>query len=476
MFRCICGREFKNLHSFTAHKGNCSNYLQSIGKDVSDKRMKAEQTKIQKYGSLENFSKEHSKKIKETFINRKDTTAYYLTQINKDDFIYDYIDCNKPRIVMREKYHIPSDYMMDQIVKAFNCKKSRKQSCKLSVETEIKNHPDNIHNWQKAHETRIKNYGSLKESYKQGHEKQIQTMLDRYGVECYFNSEDIKTHINKKNTKPNIDFANLLKRNNIKFTQEFVIHNKSYDFRIGNILVEVDPTITHNSTFSPYSPYIGVDKNYHKEKSNLAKENGFQCIHVFDWDDKNKIIKLLQPRPYIAARKCIIREVMNYETTDFLNNNHLQGFCNAKVNIGLFYNDELISLMTFGKPRYNKNYEWELIRYCSTYCIKGGEQKLFQYFLRHYSPKSIISYCDESKFTGKIYEYLGFIKDSLSISKHWYNIKTSKHVLDSSLQMKGFDILFNTNYGKGTNNEVLMKEYGFVEIYACGQRKWIWNT
>lgn len=28
--------------------------------------------------------------------------------------------------------------------------------------------------------------------------------------------------------------------------------------------------------------------------------------------------------------------------------------------------------MTFGKPRYNKNYEYELLRYCSNYSVIGG--------------------------------------------------------------------------------------------------------
>ena len=67
---------------------------------------------------------------------------------------------------------------------------------------------------------------------------------------------------------------------------------------------------------------------------------------------------------------------------------------------------------------------------------------------------------------------LGKPKETYS---HWYNIKTKKHVTDNLLRQRGFDQLFNTNYGKGTSNEDLMRDSGFVEIYDCGQNVWEWR-
>ena len=95
--------------------------------------------------------------------------------------------------------------------------------------------------------------------------------------------------------------------------------------------------------------------------------------------------------------------------------------------------------MTFGKPRYNKNYEYELIRYCSSKKVVGGAEKLFNYFIKTYNPKSIISYCDWSKFNGNVYSKLGFKYKSYSICKHWYNTKTKKHITDNLLRQRGFD-------------------------------------
>ena len=33
--------------------------------------------------------------------------------------------------------------------------------------------------------------------------------------------------------------------------------------------------------------------------------------------------------------------------------------------------EELVAVMTFGKPRFNKNYEYELIRYATKYKVIG---------------------------------------------------------------------------------------------------------
>lgn len=51
-------------------------------------------------------------------------------------------------------------------------------------------------------------------------------------------------------------------------------------------------------------------------------------------------------------------------------------------------------------------------------------------------------------------------------------MKSKKHITDNLLRQQGFDRLFGTSYGKGTSNEQLMLDAGFLEIYDCGQKKW----
>ena len=244
-------------------------------------------------------------------------------------------------------------------------------------------------------------------------------------------------------------------------------------------MIEINPTVTHNSTYSIYGESQVKDKEYHFNKSKVARDSGYRCIHVWDWDDLDKIVCLLEYREKVFARNCEVKEVSTKDSKEFINNYHLQGYARSNINIGLYYKDSLISIMTFGKPRYNKKFEYELIRYCSSHNVVGGAERLFKYFIRNYKPSSIISYCDYSKFNGTLYEKLGFSYNSVSIGKHWYNEKLKIHITDNLLRQRGFDQLLGKQfgcYGKGTSNEQLMLEHGFVEIYDAGQAVYSWKN
>lgn len=109
------------------------------------------------------------------------------------------------------------------------------------------------------------------------------------------------------------------------------------------------------------------------------------------------------------ASNLILRK--NFNDVDFLNENHYQGHIPSKVNYGLFDGDELIIDMTFGTPRFNKKYDWELLRLCTKKdCIVyGGASRLFKRFLEENSG-SIISYCNDTLFDGNVYNILGLTK------------------------------------------------------------------
>ena len=337
---------------------------------------------------------------------------------------------------------------------------------------------------EKSKITLMKNYGvtsPMKSDLIK--DKVKETNMKKYGVPFFVMTEEYKLSNGFTISKINQRFSELLSKNNIEHELEFNISCKSFDFHIlnTNILLEINPTYTHNSTnscwFNNYEkPPISSD--YHFNKSKLAKENGYHCIHIFDWDDIDKIINILKPKEAIPARKCEVKDVSKEDCKAFEMKNHLQGYCNHQdIRLGLYYNNELVQLMTFGKPRYNKNYEYELIRLCSSesYAIIGGSEKLFKYFIEKYSPSSIISYCDDAKFNGNVYSKLGFeMKSYGSPSKHWWN--GERHITDNLLRQQGFDRLFNASYGKGTSNEQLMLEHGFVEIYDCGQSTYVWRN
>ncbi len=81
---------------------------------------------------------------------------------------------------------------------------------------------------------------------------------------------------------------------------------------------------------------------------------------------------------------------------------HLQGKDNSSIRLGLFYNDVLVSVMTFGKLRRALGYrqskwgQFELMRFVSdyNYNVIGGASKLYSHFVKNYNPNTVISYAD----------------------------------------------------------------------------------
>lgn len=347
------------------------------------------------------------------------------------------------------------------------------------VRQKVKDHTDYAKAHEKRKQTYLLRYGVDNPAKAPEIKGKISTSLQRtfmtnHGCSCYWTSQECKGSYNSTHSKDNDEFNSLLSSNEIPFEREFRLVSKVFDFKVNKNLVEIDPYATHNSTWGIFEDGP-KPKYYHRDKSQLAEQHGYRCIHVWDWDDKDKIVRLLLPRKRVFARNCEVRDVDLNTTREYLNKYHLQGYAKDAIRIGLYYDNELVSIMTFGKPRYNKSCEYELIRYCSSYNVVGGAEKLFSHFLQEYAPNSIVSYCDKSKFTGSTYTKLGFQFISDSVGKHWYNPKTDMHVTDNLLRQRGFDQLFGTSYGKGTSNEELMLSAGFVEIFDAGQSTYIWN-
>lgn len=323
----------------------------------------------------------------------------------------------------------------------------------------------------------VENVGQAKEIQ----EKVTKTVMEKYGVAWSCMREEAR-RAGSNDSKPNLDFAKLLEDNNIDYQREFCIDRKGFDFKVGNILIEIDPTATHNTKWSPFTEdhVSRTHSGYHKEKSKIAQNAGYRCIHIWDWDNKLGIISLLKARETVFARKCEIKEVSKEETAQFVNENHIQGYAESKINIGLYYKDELVSIMTFGKPRYNHKYQYELIRYCSKYNVIGGAEKIFKHFITKFSPDSVVSYCDLSKFSGETYVKLGFTKiRNSSPSLHWYNMKTKAHYNDSLIRSKGFSRIIHhcepsEDTVSGKNYDLMIAE-GFLPVYDCGQATYVWD-
>ena len=457
--RCICGNPVK----FHGYKYGFAKFCcQSCASQDTSVQEKLKDTLTQRYG--EDYREKMTRKGLATKLKLYGDSSYNNSEKSKQTCL--------------ERYGV------DNPMKITSTREKSKQTCLEKYGNEYYLSSDAFLNKKeqyikKTKQTCLERYGGENCMSNQNIKDKVkQTCLEKYGVEWNCMRPEAK---NSKNyhSKPNEFFVTLLQNANIDFEREFYLQGKSYDFKINNILIEINPSATHNVNWNPYGGKI-INNLYHLEKTNLARKNGYEILNIWDWDDMDKIISFLQPKRKIYARSCILKEIDSKTNNQFIDTYHFQNSCKGQiVRIGLYYLDELVAVMTFGKPRYNKKFDWELLRLCYHHKFKiiGGSQKMFNYFINQYKPNNIISYCDNSKFNGNVYQQLGFIlKDhKITPSKHWYNCKTKTHITDNFLRQRGFDQLFCMNYGKHTDNQELMLQYGFVEIYDSGQITYEWQ-
>ena len=212
----------------------------------------------------------------------------------------------------------------------------------------------------------------------------------------------------------------------------------------------------------------------HQKKSKLAEKSGIFLFHIFEYQWKNeetrsKILNqlkhLLGHSKPVYARKCVVKKISPKESGKFVNQFHLQGNCGATFHYGLFYEDELLSVMTFGKSRFSKECEWELVRFCSKtgFRVVGGASKLFQTFLKEQNPESIVSFSHIHCTKGGLYNALGFVLQRVSEPSY---VWVKKNQLLSRYQTQRKKLI-----GEGSENEI-MQENGFSKIYDCGNNVW----
>ena len=227
-----------------------------------------------------------------------------------------------------------------------------------------------------------------------------------------------------------------------------------------------------------HSEFYKQDKNYHLNKTILAESKNIRIIHIFEdeWKLKNDIIKniltsILNDNNKIFARKCEVKEISHETSKNFLNKNHLQGNVNSSIRIGLFYNNELVCLMTFGKNRINlgKSYldgEYEMLRFCNKlgYNVVGGASKLLTYFIRTFKPIKIRSYADRRWSKGNMYEKLGFELVRYSPPNYYYVINK---IRENRFNYRK-DVLVKNGFNKNKTEHEIMIERGIPRIYDCG--------
>jgi predicted nucleic-acid-binding Zn-ribbon protein len=234
-------------------------------------------------------------------------------------------------------------------------------------------------------------------------------------------------------SKDELIIENYLIKNDIKYIKNdtSILGKLELDFYLPKfkIGIELNGIYWH-------SELKGKDKYHHLKKLNLCKEKGIRLIQYTDYIIKNKynifvsnmnsILNISKRK--IHGRKCEVKEINNSIKSKFLNKYHLQGNDKSSIKLGLFYNNHLVSVMTFCKRRValgkkkTQEGEYELSRYCGNFnfYVIGGASKLLKYFERNYNPTKIVTYADKNRSCGDLYIKLGFEHTHDSSPNYWY--------------------------------------------------------
>lgn len=228
----------------------------------------------------------------------------------------------------------------------------------------------------------------------------------------------------------------------------------------------------------------GKHPSYHWEKHQQCRRLGWRLMNILDleWQQKpqltqSRIQSALGLNARIGARTCDLVELSAREASDFLRENHTQGDCASSVRLGLTQAQGLVAVLTLGASRFDRNQQWELLRYASVMGVnvQGGASRLWRRFLQQYQPATVISYCDTRLNTGGLYQQLGFHWQRDTGPNYWYTrryqtfenrMRYQKHKLASMLET------FDPRLTEWEN----MQAQGWDRYWDSGSSVWLWSA
>jgi hypothetical protein len=424
--RCSCGKRVSEKMNWReGYKKWCSNKCSSNSEEIKQKLKK---TSLEKWG-VEHYSKtdEYVEKVKKTSLERFGVDNYAKT----DEFL------EKSKGTFLTKWGVDSFTKTSEYLE-----KSKKTSLKNwgvefpiqsnIIKERIKN--SNIKKYGVSHIFENNNYRELNFNISSNPNYiSYESGLNLFHCDCGENhtfeitTDDYYGRLKSNNKLCTICYP-ISSSSSIKETMLFDFIKSVYDgeiisnFRSGRLEIDIYlPQLNIGFEFNGIWWHSDryKDKWYHKKKTDYFKNIGIRIFHIWedDWVNNVEILKsqirnwLMISKNKIWARNCHIVELSN--CSRFLNDNHIQGSDRSNIKIGLLYNGEVVSVMTFNKSEGRKKMaddQWNLSRFCNKLdCnVVGGASKILKHFIKKWEPTRIISYADKDWSNGSLYFNMGF--------------------------------------------------------------------
>lgn len=445
---------------------------------------KRQATVLQRYGVDNVFQSEYIKSISRDTLVRK----FGVTNVSQSRDIQD-----KIAETNMKKYGVKHPMML----KEYQDKASKTNLERYGRSAYTQRHIENIKDWYLFINDSRSFINSRYETTPRSAELAEYLGVDVSTIDIYLSKNDCKDCVRRAKSLMEEDvkhFISTLDSNiRVEGDDRSVIAPKELDIYLPdfNIAFECNPTVTHNSTSG--DPWGSIPKHYryHLDKTISCEDAGIFLFHIFgsEWTYSRPIIESMirnllgKSGRKIYARNCEVRDVDWNTCRDFLNTNHRQGNANSKIRLGLYLEDELVSVMTFGKMRNTIGTDgtdlsdcWELVRFCSLLntSVVGGASKLFKYFIKKYNPVRVRSFSDRAHTRGGLYEKLGFRKLNESTPGYvWVDSRTDISYHRYSAQKQNIKkFLHDDNIDLSKTEKQIMEEHGFLQVFDCGTILW----
>lgn len=288
------------------------------------------------------------------------------------------------------------------------------------------------------------------------------------------NGEVISTYLNPINKSYSKGETELFDYINSIYDGEILKNNREIlgGYELDIVIPELKLAFEYNGMY--WHSEENKPKKYHQNKFLKCGEVGYRLIQIWEdeWQNENKKIKsyinhiIGKSDKKIYARKCDVKLIEPKEYKKFCELNHLQGYARAKHKIGLYYKDELVSVMSFCTPRVKSKevIEYEMIRFCNKlgYSVIGSASKIFKFFLDEIKPKSIITYSDMDKFNSNLYVNLGFQFVGFTEPSYFYYYNGER-----------------VNRFKLRRSNVIKENIDitkYVKVFTSGNKKFLWRS
>lgn len=215
---------------------------------------------------------------------------------------------------------------------------------------------------------------------------------------------------------------------------------------------------------------------YHKMID--TRDRGVDLVTVYDieWRDRAvQVLGFIQSKLnlnniHIGARECKVACIATADAREFIDAYHIQPSLINPFSYGLFYEGDLIAVMTF-RMHHRNNRQIVLSRFCAKtgMTIAGGASKLFKYAVDNNHWDEVVSWSDNRWSNGNLYRKLGFEKQA-DLPPDYSYVKHGKLIIAKQACTKA-----KLGAASGQTEHERALELGLYRIYDCGKIRWVWN-